>query len=139
MQTSKLCFYRDGMMSQKLGHLCLCASELCRLLVLLWLSLAVCWSWSGRWGSCRGGFLAVRRHEDDKLGCHSPPFSLISCGVPGWTSVSPRSLWRAAPPVRSNTQCLVLEGGAAAIWHRAPACLSFGRRGGVFREGAALL
>lgn len=36
--------------------------------------------------------LAVRGHEDDRLGCHSWTLFLIGCDVPRWTSAQPGSL-----------------------------------------------
>ena len=68
------------------------------------------------WG---GGVLAVRGHEDDRLGCHSPPLFLIGCDVPRWTSAQPGSLWLPAPPVQSNanTNCTIscFRGRTAAL------------------------
>lgn len=111
--------HRDEMKSHW-GHLCLCASELRG-------SPAVVSGEAGRdvVGRVGGrGFLAVRQHEDDKLGCHSPPFFLISSDVPGWTSVSPLSFWRAAPdcPFQHAISCFGGRSrGVLARW-RLPPC-----------------
>lgn len=79
----------------------------------------------GRFGSrvgvlsVRRRILAVRGHEDDRLGRHSPPLFLIGCDVPRWTSAQPGSLWLTAPPVRSNanTYCTIscFRGRTAAL------------------------
>lgn len=70
-------------------------------------------------GGGGGGILAVRGHEDDRLGCHSRPLFLIGCDVPRWTSAQPGSLWLPALPVRSNadTNCTIscFRGGTAAL------------------------
>lgn len=66
-----------------------------------------------------GRVLAVRGHEDDRLGCHSRRLFLMGCDVPGWTSAQPGSLWLPAPPVRShaNTSCTIscFRGRTAAL------------------------
>ncbi len=71
-----------------------------------------------------GRSLAVRGHEDDRLGCHSRLLFLIGCDVPRWTSAQPASLWLPALPVRShaNTNRTVscLRGRTAALL--APGC-----------------
>lgn len=80
---------------------------------------------------CRG-MLAVRGHEDDRLGCHSPPLSVIGCDVPRWTSAQPGPLWLTAPPVHSNANmnCTIscFRGRTRHFWHQAPASASLGCR-----------
>lgn len=77
------------------------------------------WWWWWRGLSVCGRILAVTGHEDDRLGCHSPPLFLIGCDVPRWTSAQPGRLWLPAPPVRShaNTNCTIscFRGRAAAL------------------------
>lgn len=91
-----------------------------------------------------GSILAVRGHEDDRLGCHSRPLFLIGGDVPRWTSAQPGSLWLPALPVHSNANTnrtiSCFRRGSVALWHQAPALVSFGCRSRVFRaflEGTA--
>lgn len=82
-----------------------------------WVFLEQCMCGGGL--SLCGRILAVRRHEDDRLGCHSPPLLMIGCDVPRWTSAQPGRPWLGAPPVGSdaNTNCTIscFRGRTAAL------------------------
>lgn len=86
---------------------------------------------------CGGGVLAVRGHEDDRLGCHSnatlpdrqwcAKMDISTAGVSLATSPG----LSAAMPTQ-NAHYLVLGEGPRRTWHRPPASASFGGRSGVF-------
>lgn len=91
---------------------------------------------SGGGGVWSGRLLAVRGHEDDKLGCHSPTLFLIHGDVPRWTSAQPglsghQPRLSARMPTQSARSCF--GGGDKALLAPHARLPSFGCRCGAFR------